>query len=79
MEAAGFSRALAEEQAKLIDDRLATKLDREARRLITRADFEGHRRATKTDIDAGGGDSGRGARARQDGGALRQPTRILIH
>jgi hypothetical protein len=67
MEAVGFSRAqaeaLAEEQAKLIDDRLATKLDLEALRLATKkdldalslttkADLEAHRLATKADLDA---------------------------
>jgi hypothetical protein len=56
MEAVGFSReqaeALAEEQAKLIDDRLATKLDLEALRLATKSDLEALRLATKTDLDA---------------------------
>jgi len=56
MEAVGFSReqaeALAEEQAKLIDDRLATKLDLEALRLATKSDLEALRLATKTDLEA---------------------------
>jgi hypothetical protein len=56
MEAVGFSReqaeALAEEQAKLIDDRLATKLDLEALRLATKSDLEALRLATKSDLEA---------------------------
>jgi len=55
METAGFSRvqaeALADEQAKLIDERLATKADIEALRLATKADIEALRLATKTDIE----------------------------
>lgn len=43
---------LAEEQAALIDDRLATKDDIEALRLSTRADIESLRLSTKTDIEA---------------------------
>ncbi len=56
LEVAGFSRqqaeTLAEEQAKLIDERLATKADIEALRLATKADIEALRLATKTDIEA---------------------------
>ncbi len=56
LEVAGFSRqqaeTLAEEQAKLMDDRLATKADIEALRLATKADIEALRLANKTDIEA---------------------------
>ena len=56
MEAVGFTReqavALAEEQGKLIDDRLATKDDMEALRLSTKADIEALRLSTKADIAA---------------------------
>ena len=54
LEVAGFSRqqaeTLAEEQAKLIDERLATKADIEALRLATKTDIEALRLATKADI-----------------------------
>lgn len=43
---------LAEEQAALIDDRLATKDDIEALRLSTKADIESLRLSTKADIEA---------------------------
>jgi len=56
LEAAGFSRgqaeALAEEQARLIDDRLATKADIAA----VRSDIEAQRLATERDIAAVRGD-----------------------
>jgi hypothetical protein len=56
LELAGFSRqqaeALAEEQAKLIDERLATKADIAA----VRGDIEALRLATKADIAAVRGD-----------------------
>jgi uncharacterized protein len=63
MEGVGFTRAqaeaMAEEQAKLIDERLATKTDVaaiqadiEALRLSTKADTEALRLATKTDVAA---------------------------
>jgi GTP-binding protein EngB required for normal cell division len=56
LEGAGFSRqqaeTLAEEQARLIDERLATKTDIEALRLATKTDIEAFRLATKTDIEA---------------------------
>ena len=63
LEAAGFSRgqaeALAEEQARLIDDRLATKADIaavrsdiEAQRLATARDIEALRLSTTHDIEA---------------------------
>lgn len=70
LEGAGFSRAqaetLAEEQARLIDERLATKTDIEtvkaeiesvradieALRLSTKADIEALRLSTKADIEA---------------------------
>ena len=52
MEAVGFTRqqaeALAEEQAKLIDERLATKTDIE----LIRHDIEALRQTTKADIEA---------------------------
>ena len=51
LEVAGFSRqqaeTLAEEQAKLIDERLATKADIEALRLATKADIA----SVKADIE----------------------------
>ena len=43
---------LAEEQAALIDDRLATKEDIEALRLSTKSDIEALRLSTKSDIEA---------------------------
>jgi uncharacterized protein len=63
MEEAGFTRqqaeALADEQAKLIDERLATKTDIEALRLANKADMEAIHRdierlrlETKSDIEA---------------------------
>jgi hypothetical protein len=63
MESVGFTRQqaekMAEEQAKLIDERLATKedievvrADIEALRLVTKADIEALRFATKADIEA---------------------------
>jgi hypothetical protein len=63
MEEAGFTRqqaeALADEQAKLIDERLATKTDMEAihrdierLRLETKSDIEALRLANKSDIEA---------------------------
>ena len=63
MEAVGFTRqqaeALAEEQAKLIDERLATKSDIElirhdieALKQTTKADIEVLRQTTKADIEA---------------------------
>ncbi len=52
MESVGFTRQqaekMAEEQAKLIDDRLATKEDIEALRLATRQDIE----ALRVDVEA---------------------------
>jgi hypothetical protein len=52
MEAVGFSReqaeALAEEQAKVIDERLATKADMEALGIALKADIAAC--ATKTDL-----------------------------
>jgi hypothetical protein len=62
MEGVGFTRAqaeaMAEEQAKLIDERLATKTDIaaiqadiEALRLSTKADTEALRLSTKADIE----------------------------
>ena len=61
LQSAGFSReqseALAEEQARLIDERLATKADVaaiqasiEALRLATKADIEALRLSTKADL-----------------------------
>ena len=63
MEAVGFTRqqaeALAEEQAKLIDERLATKSDIElirhdieALKQTTKADIEVLRQTTKADLEA---------------------------
>lgn len=56
MEAVGFSRdqaeAMADEQAKIIDERLATKADLEAFRIATKADLEAYSRAMKADIGA---------------------------
>lgn len=63
MESVGFTRQqaekMAEEQAKLIDERLATKedievlrADIEALRLVTRADIEALRLVTEKDIAA---------------------------
>jgi hypothetical protein len=63
MEGVGFTRAqaeaMAEEQAKLIDERLATKTDVaaiqadiEALRLAAKADVEALRLSTKADIEA---------------------------
>ncbi len=56
MESVGFSRqqaeALAEEQVKLIDERLATKADIETLRLSTKGDIEALRLSTKSDIEA---------------------------
>ena len=55
MEAVGFTRpqaeALAEEQTKLIDDRLATKDDLEALRVATKADLEALRLSLEAKID----------------------------
>jgi hypothetical protein len=62
MESVGFTRQqaekMAEEQAKLIDERLATKedievvrADIEALRLVTKADIEALRFATQKDIE----------------------------
>jgi hypothetical protein len=52
MEAVGFTRAqaeaMAEEQAKLIDERLATKADIE----LVRRDIESLRQSTKTEIES---------------------------
>jgi hypothetical protein len=43
---------LAEEQARVIDERLATKADLESLRLVLRTDLDALRLATKTDLDA---------------------------
>ena len=79
MEAVGFTRqqaeALAEEQAKLIDERLATKSDIElirhdieALKQTTKADIEALRQTTKTDIEL----------IRHDIEALKQTTKADI-
>ena len=56
MESVGFTRQqaekMAEEQGKLIDERLATKEDIEALRLSTKADIDSLRISTKADIDS---------------------------
>jgi hypothetical protein len=56
MEAVGFSRdqaeAMADKQAKIIDERLATKADLEAFRIAAKADLEALRIATKADLEA---------------------------
>ena len=56
MEAVGFSRdqaeAMAEEQAKLLDERLATKTDLEALKLAVGKDIEALRLAVGKDIEA---------------------------
>jgi len=55
MEAVGFSRdqaeAMAEEQAKLLDERLATKADLEALRLAVSGDIEGLKLTISKDIE----------------------------
>ena len=56
MEAVGFSRdqaeAMAEEQAKLLDERLATKMDLEALRLAVGKDIEALRLDVHKDMEA---------------------------
>ena len=56
MEAVGFSRdqaeAMAQEQAKLLDERLATKTDLEALRLAVGKDVEALKLALGRDIEA---------------------------
>ena len=56
MEAVGFSRdqaeAMAQEQAKLLDERLATKTDLEALRLAVGKDVEALKLAVGRDIEA---------------------------